>query len=131
MSTAQNKRIVQQWNRRIWLGDDAVYDELLTPDCVFHWLGGRAEIRATIRRVRESFVDLEIHIEDQIAAADRVVTRWTLDGVHRGALWGVAATGKAISYTGITINRLNNGRIAEEWCQTDLIGLMQQIGAWR
>ena len=129
-TAADNAALVRRWNERIWQGDQRVFDELLDPHCLFHWLGGVSEVRATIARIRTSFDELDLTVEDQFAVADKVVTRWTLSGVHSGELWGVPATGKRVVYTGITINRLAHRRIVEEWCESDLIGLMQQIGAY-
>jgi predicted ester cyclase len=58
-----------------------------------------------------------------------VVTRWTIRGTHQGELWGTAPTGKQVTYTGITINRMTEGKIVEDWFEGDVLGLLQQICA--
>ncbi len=61
------------------------------------------------------FPDAHWTVEDQIAEDDRVVTRWTFVGTHRGDFAGIPATGRPVTMTGITIDRLIGGRIVEEW----------------
>jgi predicted ester cyclase len=59
---------------------------------------------------------------------DRVATRWTLRGTHRGEFAGIAPTGKAVSVAGIIIWRVAGGKIREAWGSYDALGLMQQFG---
>ncbi len=67
--------------------------------------------------------------EDQVSDRDRVVTRWSAQGTHRGAFGGIAPTGNVITFTGITISRLENGQLVEEWENFDELSMMRQIGA--
>ena len=64
-----------------------------------------------------------------IAEGDKVVGRVTMRGTHRGALMGIAPTGKHVTMTGIGIFRVEEGKIAEMWDNQDVLGLMQQLGA--
>jgi serine phosphatase RsbU (regulator of sigma subunit)/predicted ester cyclase len=58
----------------------------------------------------------QLIIEDQVAGADKVVTRFTVHATHdRGELMGVAPTGKVLTNRGIVIHRIVEGKIAEEW----------------
>ncbi len=68
-------------------------------------------------------------IEDVIASGDQVVTRWTARGTHQGELQGIPPTGKQVTVTGMTLARIENGQIVEEWNNFDQLGMMQQIGA--
>lgn len=77
---------------------------------------------------RTAFPDLQFKIEELLADGDKVVLRWTSSGTHRGDLQGIAPTGKSITSSGITICRIADGRIAEEWVSWDTLGLMQQLG---
>ncbi|EFE67614.1 MULTISPECIES: ester cyclase [Streptomyces] len=73
--------------------------------------------------------DFSFRIEDQIAQEDRVCTRWSWEGTHRGDFLGIPATGKKVSMTGTTIFRFGgNGKIVEGWWQYDRLGLMTQLG---
>lgn len=76
-----------------------------------------------------AFPDLVRTVEDMVAEGDKVVARWTSTGTHTGPFMGLPPTGKAVTTTGITIFRLNGaGRIVEEWSETDMVGMLQQVG---
>jgi predicted ester cyclase len=68
-------------------------------------------------------------IDQQIADGDYVVSRWTATGTHEGKLTGISATGKQATITGITIDRIKSGQIAESGENWDTFGLLQQLGA--
>jgi predicted ester cyclase len=65
----------------------------------------------------------------KIVEGDKVVTRWTVRGTHRGELMGIPPSGKTITVTGIVIDHIVGGKIAETWTSHDTLGLLQQIGA--
>ena len=64
---------------------------------------------------RSAFPDLRITLEDDIAEGDKVVSRWAGQGTHQGELMGIAPTGNQVTITGITIHRIEDGKIVEEW----------------
>ncbi|HTC23853.1 MAG TPA: ester cyclase, partial [Gemmatimonadales bacterium] len=68
-------------------------------------------------------------IDEMLASGDRVVTRWTGEGTHRGALRGLPASGRQARVTGISIHRIAGGRIVETWVNWDTLGMMEQLGA--
>jgi predicted ester cyclase len=68
--------------------------------------------------------DLADH--DLIAEEDRVASRWTVSGTHRGELAGAAPTGRKLAISGLSIYRIAGGKLAEGWVQDDT---MQQLGA--
>lgn len=117
------------WNE----GDFAVIDELIEPDAVDHSpLGsetGSEGFKNIIGMFRGAMPDLEMSIQDEIYAGDRVVHSWEIQGDHTGTpLFGVPADGDELTLTGITIVRLEDGKIAERWTQLDQFGLLQQLG---
>lgn len=65
----------------------------------------------------------------QLAEGDLVASRYRGEGTHLGEWRGLPATGRRFSYTGILIHRLEGGRIAEFWGQSDSLGLFRQLGA--
>ena len=75
-----------------------------------------------------TFPDARVTVEDQVAEGDKVVSRWTATGTHTGDLMGTAPTGRSIEIPGITISRFSGGKIAEDWYQSDDLGMMQQLG---
>jgi predicted ester cyclase len=62
---------------------------------------------------RTAFPDLQVPTEDMIAEVDKVVTRWTARGTHKGDLMGIPPTGKQVTVTGILIGRFEGGTFVE------------------
>ena len=86
-------------------------------------------LKQFVSMIRSALPDLRITLEDDIAEGNKVVSRWGAQGTHQGELMGIAPTGNHVAITGITIHRIENGKIVEEWENWDALGLMQQIGA--
>ena len=73
---------------------------------------------------------MELTIDHQFAAGDYVASRFTIRGTQDGDLMGVPASGLPVEFTGITISRCRDGRIAEEWELTDTDSACSgQVGA--
>lgn len=83
---------------------------------------GHDGVRRSVALYRELFPDIRIAVDDQVADGNRVASRWTLSGTHRG---------RPVRLTGITISRFGDGRIVEDWGATDTIELARQLGVWR
>ncbi len=79
--------------------------------------------------LRAAFPDLHQTIEEQISEGDKVAYRWTARGTHQGGLMGIAPTGNRVTFTGISIARLVDGKIEEIWENHDALGMMQQLRA--
>src|SRR5438132_6012856 len=80
---------------------------------------GRANVSRGMVQLREAFPDLRRTIDDLIADGDKVVARTTFRGTHRGAFLGLPPTGRRVSWSSITIYRIVNGQVAEEWPVSD------------
>ncbi|HIK16622.1 MAG TPA: ester cyclase [Leptolyngbyaceae cyanobacterium M33_DOE_097] len=109
-------------------------DELLAPSYVYHEAPpgtspGTEGIKQVVSMFRAAFPDLEITIDDQIAEGDQVCSRATTRGTHQGEIFGIPATGKAVTMTGMTIVRIVDGRITDSWVKNDVMRLMNQLGA--
>ena len=135
MSTEENKALVREsflesWNK----GNLDILDKVYGSDYVSHDpalphpLHGASELKQALQMYRNAFPNLHMTVEDQIASADRVVTRWVARGTHKGDFMGAPATGKEATVVGFTISRLSEGKIAEEWTNWDTLGLMHQLG---
>jgi steroid delta-isomerase-like uncharacterized protein len=116
----QNKRVLDRFFKEVWSqGSLAVLDELLARDWLGHAppaeFGGPGELKAFIAAQRLAFPDLKIVVVDQIAEGDRVATRWTARGTHQGEFQGRSPTGQSATWAGITLARLANGKIIEDW----------------
>ena len=112
-----------------------VVDELVSPTYVGHDSAlpepvlGPEGLKQSAAGYRAAFPDMMITVDEQIAEGDSVVTRWTARGTHNGELFGIAPTGKEATVTGITINRIIDGKLVEARTNWDTLGLLQQIGA--
>ena len=83
--------------------------------------------------VQQAFPDLRISVEDQIAADDKVVTRWIARGTHQGegTLPGVGTirpTGQQVEIQGITIHQIQDGKIVETWGVTEKLEPLIKLG---
>ncbi len=109
------------------------FAEVYSDDYILHEPGedivGIEGLAQFVSMMRSAFPDLRITVEDDMAEGDKVVTRWTGQGTHQGELMGIAPTGNQVTMTGITIHRIEDTKIVEEWSNWDALGLMQQIGA--
>lgn len=110
-----------------------VADEVIAADYVSH--GPQAPPAEGPDGVRERVglyqdaVDGHWNVQEIMSVGDRVVVRWIGTGTHRGELMGIDPTGKPISVEAISIFRIANRKIAEEWTVWDALGLLQQAGA--
>lgn len=109
------------------------HDDLYGDDWVGHFPGMPpldAEGHKMYSKVMElAFPDLDRRVEDLVAEGDKVVARWSARGTHLGDFNGLPPTGKVATSSGITIFRIAGGRIVEEWAESDMLGLLQQVGA--
>jgi steroid delta-isomerase-like uncharacterized protein len=111
-------------------------DGLVAPDYIGHPSGPEQTVRGPegvkeyIGRLRQGVPDLTMTVEDQLIDGDKVTTRWTARGTHDGELMGLDPTGRTATVTGITIQRIKDGRqIVEGWTSWDMLGLLHQLGA--
>ena len=63
-----------------------------------------------------------------LAAPDLVAAQWIMRGTNSGSLMGMPPSGRSIAVTGISIERIASGKIAETWVNFDALGMMQQLG---
>ena len=92
--------------------------------------GAMAEsLKRGAANLRSAFGDVHDQVQDQFAEGEKVVTHFAGGGVHRGIFMGVAPTGKTVTWTGISIDRFEAGKIVERWTEIDVLGVLQQIGA--
>ena len=129
----ENKALARLSWEIVTEGAQAPLEEVYAADFVFHQpdedIHGVEGLRQFVSMIFEAFPDFRVTLEDEIAEGDKVVSRWTGQGTHKGELMGIAPTGNQVRVTGITIHRIEDGKIVEEWENFDALGMMQQIGA--
>lgn len=129
---AANKALARRYlEEALSQGDAATVAEVF-PDSGFV-LNGRllrpADLGAMRQHLLERFPDFHLVIEDQIAEGDRVVTRVTFHGTHSAEYQGIPPSGRRVSWGGIAIDRVENGKVIEGWHQADDWALLRQLGA--
>jgi steroid delta-isomerase-like uncharacterized protein len=113
--------------------DLTVLDELVSGEFVDHDAPagvppGPLGLRQVAQQYLTAFPDLQLTIEDQLAEDDRVATRFTARGTHRGPFLGVPPTGQPFVVGGIAVDRFASGKLVESWLTYDRLGLLQQLG---
>jgi predicted ester cyclase len=83
---------------------------------------GHEGARRSVALYQRLFEDLRFRTDQQVSAKDRVATHWTLSGINRG---------RRVEFSGITISRFEDGRIAEDWGYSDTIEIAKQLGIRR
>jgi steroid delta-isomerase-like uncharacterized protein len=134
MSTEENKALVQRsYDEFFNKANLALVDQFHTGDFVGHIPGlppvqGLEALKQIASGYFSAFPDLHITLEDIVAEGDKVMTRVSWRGTHKGAFLGISATGKQVRVTGMYEYRIAAGKIAEWWDSSDNLGLMQQLG---
>ena len=136
MSTETNKAVVRRFLVEMFSqGKLAVADEIVAPEHVDRGPGtvpglppGPEGTKMFVTVYRNAFPDVQFTIDEQIAEGDKVVTRWTARGTHKGELAGIQPTGKSSTVTGMTVDRFMNGKVVESWGIFDQFGMLQQLG---
>ncbi len=134
MSVEKNKEIVRRFiEEAINKGDVDAAGDYMAEDVVelepFPGQGpGLSGLKDVLKGMLTAFPDMRWTIEEQIAEADKVLTRFIWTGTHRGAFFGVPATGNPVTVWGMVIDRLENGKVKETRILMDALGLMKQLG---
>lgn len=135
MSSEKNKEIVRRFYVDVFTnGRLELIDQLFAPNYIVHDPNqpdlprGPAGARASVEGYRSAFPDLHFGIDSQLCEGDKVVTRFSSSGTNRGPLNGMPPTGKHATCPGISIDRIENGKIVETWVEYDLLGVLQQLG---
>jgi steroid delta-isomerase-like uncharacterized protein len=121
--------------RRSWdvLENQDILDEVYATDLVWHEpdqdIRGLEEARQFVSMYKSAFPDLNFTVEDVIAEGEKVVTRYTVRGTHQGETEEFGPpTGRQVELEGITIHRIEDGKIVEEWEGYDNLSVLQQLG---
>jgi steroid delta-isomerase-like uncharacterized protein len=126
-----NEAIVRRFYEELWNAWRLdVATEIVASDVRFRGslgsnLIGRENFLAYVEQVRDAFPDWHNRIDEIVASSDRVVTRMTWSGTHRGRLGEIEPTGARVAYCGAAFFRLTEGMIQEAW----VVGDTQEI--WR
>ena len=134
MANQQNEEIVRRGLDSFNTGDMSAIDETTADGAVNHDPAqpeeghGPEGFKQIVQMYRAAFTDLRLTVVEQFSDGDMVCTRWKSEGTNDGELAGMPPTGKYISLTGISIDKIQDGKVVESWNQWDNAGMMQQLG---
>lgn len=130
----RNKRLVLRMNDVIWnKGDVDRFGEFVSPDCVRHFLPDGSELRGIdslleeVREHREAFPDWGEHIQHVVAEGDLVAIHFVSTGTNEGSWLGEPPTGRRIRIHEMSIFRIEDGKIVEQWLLPDIGSLQRQL----
>ncbi len=124
------KLYVETFNKK----DFEAFLELLSPDYAIYSPSGypeptsREKLIENYKGALNVFSELTWSIEDLIASGDKVVIRFVVRGTYTGNIPDIPVAGKEVKFSMITIIRIENGKVVEEWQEDDQLGLVRQLG---
>lgn len=125
-------RLVEVQHAELWSnGNTDLIADLYTVDFVGHFPGtvvrGHDGIRQSVEVHRAAFPDWTEEVDDVISQDDRVVTRFTSRGTNLGEFLGTPPTGRQVEISEVSIFRMVNGKIAEQWVYPDMRSMQEQL----
>ncbi|HEU5091254.1 MAG TPA: ester cyclase [Nitrospira sp.] len=132
-----NKQLIRRWFEEVWnKGRAESIDELFAENGIAHGLSddpakpitGPRDFRPFHTLFREAFPNMMIVVEDVVAEGDKVAARCSVRAKHEGDFMGREATQAPVEFTGMTIVRIDNGKIVEAWNNFDFMSLHKQVG---
>jgi len=133
-SEEANKAHVRAWYEAICSGDVKALDAFLAPEVIRHGGGtipdalGPADIEQNFALYFAAFPDLHFEVVDLISEGDQVLSRWVLTGTFEGELLGATGDGRKIRVEGMSLDRIENGLVAEGFDGWDNYGFRKQLG---
>ena len=128
----QNKTFIQSYTDDFWNTHNlAAIDAYYSRDFIMHSANENRDFnqhKQLCNAYFKAFPDLHIATANLFAEGDKVAKTWTATGTYKADFMGIPATGKKLSFKGLEICRIKEGKIAEIWIAMDQLGIMQQLG---
>jgi predicted GIY-YIG superfamily endonuclease/predicted ester cyclase len=129
--------LIARFYQEVLAGENLdLIDELTTEDFVDHEEGlpgqpaGREGVKFFVAAMRAAFSDLRLTtIEPTLSQGDLEAARTIVSGTHTGEFMGLPPTNNSVEFESMDIIRVRDGKVAEHWGVTDVMALMQQLGA--
>jgi predicted ester cyclase len=137
MCEQENKLLVRRYIEEIVnTGDVTRLADFIAPEYAevyrnVRYAVGPEGAKKHILGVRETYPDLRVTIDQQIAEGDWVASQITARGTHRGTWLGIRPTGRAVEFTGVNVDKVVGGRIVEHGGAANLLEPLLEIGAIR
>ena len=133
MSTEENKELIRRAVDEVYnQGNAAAVDRYYAPDWVLHDAppnagGSRQALKEVLGVIRGGFPDSRASVELILAEGDLVASRTRAEGTHTREYFGVAPTGKRVTFTQLNIDRIRDGKIVESWSESFGQGFHYQL----
>lgn len=98
----------------------AGFDRYISKDLVLHGFNGPEDREAWLKGdldIKAGLTGFRMTVLDQVVEGDKVVTRWSFTGVHTGTVFGIPASGRQVTLSGISIDRVRHGQSVEHWSE--------------
>src|SRR6476620_6386225 len=134
MLPAENKIVITRFvaevinQGHLQRADDLVAVDFLELDPLPGQRQGREGLKQVIGAFRTAFPDIHWVIEEMIGEGEKVFSRFTWEGTHRGEFFGIPTTGKQIKVKGMVVDRVVAGKMVESRILMDGLSMMTQLG---
>jgi steroid delta-isomerase-like uncharacterized protein len=127
----------ERWFEEVWnQGKESTIDELWPEDAVAHGLTdtagnnvlGLKAFKEFFWRFRNAFPDLHVSIEEVLTKGDLEMVRCHVTGTHTGPGFTAVPTNGKISFSGMSLAKIRDGKLAEAWNNFDFLSMYQQLG---
>lgn len=126
---------LHRWFEEVWnKGRESAIDEMVQPDVIAHGLApdgspviGVAPFKTFFHTFRDALSEVHVHVEDTVTEGNLAVARFSVTAKHTGHSLGIPPKGNAIHFTGVSIVRLKEGKIAEAWNYLDFPKMYKQM----
>jgi steroid delta-isomerase-like uncharacterized protein len=125
-----NDNATKLWNG----GDIAIVDSLYSIDALYHNadfvdVKGTAKIKGFVKWVYTAYPDFRITLDEPLKLKDRIIYTFQAAGTNDGPLAeNMPPTGKKMSFKGVSISKIENGKIIEEWVYYNQLPIYKQLG---
>ncbi len=115
-------------------GNTDMIDAVISPNYVGHYsvmtesVLGREGFTQWILRNRTAYPDFKVVINEMLAEGNLVCLQWTVTGTNTGPMGDQQPTGKPLRLTGLTMGRIFEGKLVEEWITYDMLDVNRQLG---
>lgn len=132
------KTLLHKWFEEVWnQGNENAIEEMFADDGIAHGLNdaegnsvrGVEGFKVLHRAFLSAYPDMKITVEDTVCEGDKIAARCTVNATHTGKGLGVLPSDQPVEFTGLTIVRIKDGKIAEAWNEFDFMKMYSQVGA--
>lgn len=129
MASDENVDLVRRfYNEAINKRDSSACERMLSDDFVHNGeFRGQAGQKKAVDAFLDAFPDLKHSVHLTVSEGDKVAAHQRWKGTHHGTFLGFEPTGKKVEFTSTAIFQIHNGRLAQAWDETDLLGLSLQL----